>query len=380
VLFLTGSVAQAGFMGAVRAVPYLIFSLPAGALVDRWNRKAVMVICDAGRALALGSIPVALMLGWFGWGQLTVAQLYVVSVVEGTLFVFFNLAEVACLPRVVPAAQLPAANAQNAATDGVSSLVGPPLGTTLYGILPMLPFAADAVSYAVSVFSLSRIRTRFQGERSAVRRGIVREIGEGFGWLWHQPLIRFIALLTGVYNLTGAGFILIVILLAQGMHASDLSLGLIFTIGGVGGILGAIVASPLQKRLSFGFVIITTSFIWTGLWFAYLFAADIWTIGIITAASFLLSPIYNVTQMSYRLALIPDALQGRVNSVFRLLAFGGQPIGLALTGLALEQFGPYYTLAGIGAIQLVMTILTLLNGRVRQARPIGELQPEAVAG
>jgi predicted MFS family arabinose efflux permease len=181
-----------------------------------------------------------------------------------------------------------------------------------------------------------------------------------------------------VYNLTGAGFILIVILLAQGMHVNDLSLGLIFTIGGVGGILGAIVASPLQKRLSFGFVIITTSFIWTGLWFAYLFAADIWTIGVITAASFLLGPIYNVTQMSYRMALIPDALQGRVNSVFRLLAFGGQPIGLALTGLALEQFGPYYTLAGIGAIQLAMSVLTLFNGHVRHARPIGELQPEAV--
>ncbi len=90
VLAMTGSATQAGLMGAVRAVPYLIFSLPAGALIDRWNRKRVMIICDTGRALALGSIPAALLLA-----QLTLLQLYIVSAVEGTLFVFFNLAEVA---------------------------------------------------------------------------------------------------------------------------------------------------------------------------------------------------------------------------------------------------------------------------------------------
>ncbi len=377
ILALTGSAAQAGFMGAVRAVPYLLFSLPAGALIDRWNRKAVMIVCDAGRAIALGSIPVALFLEQRGLGQLTLAQLYIVSAVEGTFFVFFNLAEVACLPRVVPPAQLPAANAQNQATDGVSFLVGPSIGALLYSIMQMLPFVTDAVSYAASVFSLSLIRTPFQGVRSKARRGLAREIGEGLRWLFCQPLIRFIALLTGMFNLTGAGFILIVILLARGFHADDRTIGLIVTIGGIGGILGALVASPLQKRLPFGFVIISTSFLWAALWFAYLFVGDIWMIGIISAGTFLLSPIYNVTQMSYRMALIPDALQGRVNSVFRLLAFGGQPLGLALTGLALDQFGPYYTIAGIGAIQLVMAILTLLNRHVRHARPIGELQPAA---
>jgi MFS family permease len=399
VLLITGSIAQAGFMGAVRAVPYVFFSLPAGALIDRWNRKLVMIVCDAGRAIALGSIPVALVLSHYGLGELTLVQLYVVSAVEGTLFVFFNLAEVACLPRVVPTEQLPAATAQNAVTDGTSALIGPPLGGALYGLSAMLPFVTDAVSYAASVLSLFFIRTRFQEERAGKRRHIWREIGEGLGWLFHQPLVRFIALLTGMSNLTGAGTILIIIELLKGVNtaavtvgplvAGPLSLGaftvgpltagvatgLIFSIGGVGGIFGAVVATPIQKRLRFGVVIIGTSFLWVALWFAYLFAADIWTLGIITAASFVLGPIYNVTQFSYRLALIPDALQGRVNSVFRLLAFGGQPIGFALTGLALDQFGPYYTVAAIGAIQLVMAIATLLNGHVRRARPLAELQP-----
>src|SRR5215467_10976178 len=171
VLTLTGSLAQAGFMGGLRALPYLIFSLPAGALIDRWDRKRVMIICDTGRALALGSIPVALLLH-----HLTLTQLYIVSAVEGTLYVFFNLAEVACLPRVVPAEQLPAATAQNQATDSTAALVGPSLSGVLYSLSAMLPFAADAVSYVASVVSLLYIRTPFQSERGAQRRKLRAEI------------------------------------------------------------------------------------------------------------------------------------------------------------------------------------------------------------
>ena len=107
VLAITHSPAQAGLIGALRGLPYALFILPAGALIDRWNRKLVMILCDIGRALALGSIPVALFLG-----HLTIVQLYIVSLVEGTLFTFFGLAETACLPQVVSKEQLPTAAAQ----------------------------------------------------------------------------------------------------------------------------------------------------------------------------------------------------------------------------------------------------------------------------
>src|ERR1700732_3541953 len=101
VLALTHSPAQAGLIAALRGLPYALFILPAGAMVDRWNRKRVMILCDTGRAVALGSIPVALLLG-----QLTIIQLCIVSLVEGTLFTFFGLAETACLPQVVSKDQL----------------------------------------------------------------------------------------------------------------------------------------------------------------------------------------------------------------------------------------------------------------------------------
>jgi len=122
ILALTRAPVQAGIAGALKALPYLVLSLPAGALVDRWNRKRVMILCDSGRTLALGSIPLALMLG-----HLTILHIYLVALIEGTLFVFFNLAEVSCLPRVVSPAQLPTAVARNETTTNIGYLLGPSL-------------------------------------------------------------------------------------------------------------------------------------------------------------------------------------------------------------------------------------------------------------
>jgi MFS family permease len=368
VLLVTNSPAQAGLMGAVRALPYLFFSLPAGALVDRWDRKRVMMLCDTGRAIAIGSIPVALALN-----HLSLAQLYVVSAVEGSLFVFFNIAEVACLPRVVSKEQLPAATAQNAATDGTAALLGPALGGALFGLHALLPFVADAVSYAFSVVSLFFIPARFQGERKAeARRSLRAEIVEGLVWLWRQPLIRFIAVLTGVTNIPGIALIVIVVA-QQKMHASSLVVGLIFAIGGIGGIIGAAIAPWIQKRLRFDTVIIGMMWVWTLIFPLFALAPNPVWLGIVVSVTFVSAPVYNVVQLSYRLALIPDELQGRVNSVFRLIAFAGQPLGLAVTGFLLEAFSPLATVLIFMTLQLSMTLLATFNPHVRHARPLSEL-------
>jgi predicted MFS family arabinose efflux permease len=371
ILAVTGSPAQAGFVGALRALPYVIFSLPAGALLDRWDRKRTMILCDTGRALSLASIPVAL-----ATGHLTIIQLYLVSLIEGTLFVFFNIAEAACLPRVVPKEQLPAATAQNMATDGVTTLIGPSLGGALYTAGRLLPFLADAISYAVSVCSLFFIKTKFQKERVAARRSLWIEIREGLAWLWHHPLIRFMAILTGGNNLITSGLVLIIIVLAQGQHASAFVIGLIFAIGGIGGVLGAVVAPFFQKRLSFGQAIIGTSWLFALFMPLYAIAPNPFVLGLITAAAFILVPLYNVVQFSYRSALIPDELQGRVNSVFRLIAFGGQPLGLALTGVLIQNIGAIQTILIASVGLAVLAVAATLNTHVRNARPIAEVANE----
>lgn len=368
ILAITRSPALAGFAGALRALPYLLFSLPAGALIDRWDRKRTMIVCDIGRALAMASIPVALLVG-----HLTVVQLFLATTVEGTLYVFFNIAEAACLPRVVPKAQLPEATAQNTATESLTFLVGPPFGGALYQLSHTVPFLADAISYFASVLSLSLIRTRFQEKREGARLALWIEIHEGLSWLWHHPLIRFMALLTGGSNLISAGYTLIIIVLAQQMHASSFTIGLIFTIGGIGGIIGAVIGPAIQKRFHFGAVIITTVWMFALAMPLYAIAPNVIAIGIISAVPFVASPIYNVVQFSYRSAMIPDLLQGRVNSVFRLIAFGGQPLGLALTGLLIQDLGVIQAILIFSAGQILLALSATVNRHVRHAEPMTQV-------
>src|SRR5205809_1489754 len=149
ILALTQSPAAAGIAGALRMIPYLVLSLPVGALIDRWDRKRVMILCDVGNALAVATIPVAM-----AFDALILWQLYAVCFFEGALFVFFNIAEVAALPRVVPRPQLPQATAQNEAGFGIANIIGPSIGTFLYQTFGRaVPFVADAISYLVSLVS-----------------------------------------------------------------------------------------------------------------------------------------------------------------------------------------------------------------------------------
>src|SRR5260370_17735235 len=140
VLLLSGCSAWAGIASALVVVPALFLSLPAGALIDRWDRKRVMILCDIGRALCLASIPVALFIG-----HLTIIQLCAAALVEGTFYAFFNLAETASLPRVVSEGQLATAGTQDSAAKNLAFLVGPALVWWLLRMAPPLPFLFNAV-------------------------------------------------------------------------------------------------------------------------------------------------------------------------------------------------------------------------------------------
>ncbi len=368
VLALTRSPAQAGFASALRTVPYFIFTLPGGALIDRWNRKRVMVFCDAGRAISLASIPVALILG-----QPTIVQLYLVSLIEGSLYVFFDLAETASLPRVVPKEQLPAAISQNQVTSGITNLLGPPLGGVLYAIGRAVPFLTDAISYLVSVLSLLFIKTKFQMERVAAPRKLWTEIAEGMKGMWRQPLLRAMAFLNSVWSSLGFGFALMVIVLAQGQHLSPPFIGVLFAIGGVSSILGALAAPLIQKRLRYGQAIIGLWWLYVLVWLLVVVARTPITLGVIVACFFLVDSIYNIVQFSYRLALIPDELQGRVNSAFRLISYSLRPVGIALTGVLMQSIGIVQTAVVFAMVLLVLAIVASLNAHIRKALPLAQV-------
>ncbi len=377
VLVLTNNnYAAAGIAAALGGIPYLIFSLPVGALIDRWDRKRVMILCDAGRALSLATIPIALY-----FNVLTVWQLYANAFIEGSLFVFFNIAEVASLSRVVDKKQLPQASAQNEAGFIAANIVAPSLGGQMLAWGRVFPFIFDAISYVVSVISLLFIKVDFQGERKPVEnRNLRREIGEGMRWLWSNPLIRYMAFLTGGSNFTFSGMGLLMIALAQQLTGEKVDVsnigpqvGLIFSIGAVGGVVGAIIGGRIQKRFTFGQVIISVMWIQALLFPLYAVAPHVIILGVISALIFVGGPVYNVVQFSYRLALIPDELQGRVNSTFRLLAFGFRPVGSVLAGVFLGWVGLLPTLSVFIVVLFGLALTTTLNSHVRSARPIEEV-------
>ncbi len=369
VLFLTNSPLQAGLVGAIGRLPYSLLCLPAGALVDRWNRKRMMILSDTGRMIALASIPVA-----FLFGGPSLVQLYIVSLVEGTFYVFFDIAQVASLPNVVEKEQLPAAAMQTIVTFSMSLLLGPFLGGLLYGIKQFLPFLVDAITYTGSVVSLSFIKRDFQKQRTAAPKKFGIEIRDGLLWLWRQPLIFLLALLALSIQIIGSSTRLALIVDAhQFKSTTPFLIGLIFLLGGIGGMVGSIAGGILQKRFRLWSVTVGIQALLILFWVLYVFANHAILLGLISIFTYGLFGAYNVVQFSYRLAIIPDQLQGRVNSVFRLIAFAGEPLGLLLAGLLLQAIGPVPTILAALGFLVVLTVVTIPNPHMRKAPHISQI-------
>ena len=371
ILALTNSPAQAGIVAACSSLPRFLLALPAGALVDRWDRKRVMIVCDSVQVVALGSIPLALALG-----RLSMIQLYLVALSQGACFVFFWLARLAALPRVVPREQLPAAVAQNEVAESTVTLLSPPLGGVIFSLGHALPFLGDAISYAVSVVSLCFIRVPFQAERTPKGLGTPRrlfaEMLVGMRWLWQSPLIRFMSFVYAGFALAG-GYELGVIVLATERQATPFIIGLIFAAGGVGGLLGALIAPRLQRRFRFGQLIPVLQWGYPLANILYVLAPNPLLMALVEAGMMAVDQVYDVVWPSYRMALIPDELQGRVTSAYRMIFSSMGPIGAALSGILIQQIGAAGELLVMAGFLSVVGVAVALNPHVRHAPPIEKL-------
>ena len=364
VLALTGSPETVGWVTALRSTPFVLLCLPVGAMVDRWDRRRVMLVCDVGRFFVVGSLPLAM---W--WADPTLAHIIAVAVVEGTLMVFYNLAEVAALPRVVPRPLLPQASAYNQAGWAAAGIAGPALGTGLFQLSRALPFCVDALSYAVSAFTLWRLKGDFSPTpvslSSTVPRNLRAEVMEGLRWLWHEKIVRQMALLTGSMNFVESAIPLLLIVMAQRMGASAAQIGLIVSAAGVGGVLGAWVGGGIQRRFSFGQIIVTTTVLMALLFPLYGLSPGLFWLGLVHGLMSFVGPIYNVVQFSHRIALIPQGLEGRVNAGFRFLAHLPSPIGAALCGVMIERAGTSITLAFFATVFGVLAVAAAASSTIR---------------
>jgi MFS family permease len=347
ILVLTRSPAATGFATALGQAPYLLFSLPAGALVDRWDRKRIMLVCTLGLLLCTGSIPLALILG-----HLTLLHLYLVSFLLGSFAAVSRLAEFA---------------AQNEAVYSTVSLVAPSLGGLLFGLRQMLPFLADAASYLVLLGALLQIRRPLQDEPDTSELHLLREIRAGFRWLWSQRLLRALAVLAAYLELLLTGSVLIVLVIAQRQGVPDALLGLIFAIGGAGNLLGTLLSAPLQRRVRFGRMLSALLVLFLVVWPFYGLAPAPWLLAAVVAGWSMIDSLAAIQVSGYRLAVVPDALQGRVGSLYRVLIFGTVTLGQALIGLGLQYWGVLPTVGALWAGLALVVISLLLQPQARQA-------------
>lgn len=337
ILALTGSAAKAGVVGLAKWLPLAVFSLPAGVLADRVNRKRLMIACDAIRGLALASIPAALWLGRPSFGQIVA-----VAFLDGALFATTYVCERGALSRVVLPEQLPEAVAQTQAREFGAILAGPPLGGLLFAGARALPFLADAVSFLASMLGLSLTRGDFQAERIGRRRRWSEPV-EGLRWLWQRPFFRATTLLFAAGNPYFTGLYLLAILLARHHGASSAAIGAMFAIAGAGGVAGALLATPLLKRVSLRTALLGGNWLLAAGAPALLVAHSAILIGIVIAVAELLTPLVNSLVSGARVAATPDELQGRVQAGSTTIAMSIGWLGPLAVGIVFEATGPTAT-------------------------------------
>jgi MFS family permease len=375
VLAETGSPLDAGLVGAAGTLPHLIANLPAGPLVDRWNRRLILLISELVAAFALLTVPFAIWSGMF-----TVAQLCVVAFVQGLCFVFFGLAQDAALPLVVPPAQLADAIAANEARSRGATLAGPPVGGFLFGLDRAAPFLVDGISYLIAAVGLLFLRRDLQKPPEGPAESLWRAAVTGIRYVWSQPLIRVSMVLIAASNFVFQALILVLVVLAGQRGGSPSDIGLMLGLYSAGGLAGAFVAGRLHRRLSFRTVLIGINWVWAILLPLNVLTTNTLQIGALGALCAFVGPLWNVVIFTYAGMVVPNELLGRVMSAAGTLTWGVMPLASLTGGLLLTGIGPIGSIWSLSAIMLAAAVGATLSPAVRHAPALETIDDKVPAG
>lgn len=383
VLLLDAGPAQMGLLGAADFAPFLLVGLFAGVWVDRLSRRRVLIAGDVGRALLLLTIPLAALLG-----ALRMEQLYVVGFLTGVLTVFFDVAYQSFLPSLVQREQLVEGNSKLEVSRSVGNIAGPGLAGALVQLVTApLAILLDALSFLVSACFLAWIRAPEVVRQAEQRRSMWNEIGEGLRIVLGNPLLRSIAGCTGTSNLFSSTlYSLYVLYVTRELGVTPALLGLVFSVGSAGGLLGALLAGRAARTFRLGPTIVVSGGM-TGVATLLILLARgplFAVVPLLAAAQFLVGlgvPIYNINQVSLRQAICPHRLQGRMNATMRFIVWGTLPIGALIGGALGERIGLWPTMA-VGAIGMLLAPLWVYFSPVRSLReqPAPLEEPARAAG
>jgi MFS family permease len=369
VLTLKVSPFEVALLGTIEFLPFILFTLPAGAWVDRLRRRPIMISGDLGRAIVLATIPLA-----FVADALTIWQLYVVGFITGVFTVFFDVANQSYLPSIVEVDELVEGNSKLQISTSAAQIAGPGLGGWLVGVLTA-PFAilVDAASFVVSACFVFLIRKpeppvlHPADEAGAKRPSIWTDIREGLGFVLRNPHLRAIAAGTATSNLfSSIAFATLILYLAgeDYLHLDPTTIGIVFGLGNVGALVGALVANRLAARIGVGPAIVVTLFV--GSFNALLVAAAPasgpvpFLVGGGLLAGFS-QMAYNINQVSYRQAICPPRMQGRMNATMRFLVWGTMPVGGIVGGVLATAIGVHETIWLAAVLGFLPALFPLLS-------------------
>ena len=327
---------EVSVLGFLTSLAFLLISLPAGVIVDRVRKRGLMLWCDVARMALMASIPLAAVF----W-HVTLWQLYVVATAVGVLTVFFDVAYQSYLPVLIDRDQLVDGNGKLGTTQSIAQFAGPSLGGALVGLIGAAKtITADAVSYAVSTLSLALIRTpepRAEDEPHAERVTFRAAMAEGLRFVVKHPILRNIVACTGSSNFFSSAMGAVeIVFLIRTLHATPTQVGLVFTLGSVGGLVGGMLAGRLSKWVGSARMIWLSQLISGPFGLLIAFSQPRWGLlmfGFGYVAFWASAVVYNVAQVSYRQAICPPELLGRMNASVRWIVWGTMPIGALFGGV-----------------------------------------------
>jgi MFS family permease len=373
--FLTRDPFVVALVAALHSLPWFVFELFAGEIVDRADRKRLMIWGNAARAGGIALIGALVITD-----QIELWSLGAIAFAVGVAETLVDTSWEALVPRLVSQDALETANGRTMAAEWTANeLLGPPLGGLLFAVAAAAPFFLNGGAFVIAAALIAMIPGVYASQRAAdaEKVSIRKEIGEGIRWLWSHRVLRALSLTAGTANLVGtAQFAVFVLFAEEILGVSEVGFGVILAAAGIGGIIGAALAHRLERRFGPGTLLLGSM---AGIGIAALAVAVTSSpivVGVAFAVDGFLIAMWNVVVVSLRQALTPDELRGRVASDARTIAFGAIPIGALLGGVLADLVGlraPFFLAAGVYAVAVVLMARVVSNGK------IAELRAEATA-
>lgn len=352
----------------VASLPWLVFALQAGAIADRLDRRRIMLGANIARAMLLGAVAASV-----AFGIESIWVLYAVALLVGVSETLYDTSAQSILPQIVGRDQLSRANGRLYAVEMTANqFAGPPLGGLLVAAGAVVAFAVPAGLWLVAVGALFLVRGNFKVERSAPA-SMRLEIMVGLRFLWRNRVLRTLAFMTGIFNLTSSAAFAIYVLFAVGptsaMKLTDAQVGLLFTTSAIGSLLGSFVAEYIERRigrsLTLSFAIVTGAL----MLLTPAFTANAFIIGAALLIGGFGIVLWDVVAVSLRQRITPDPLLGRVNSGYRMLSWGTMPLGAAVGGVLGQFLGltPVFLITGIGTLCILLFMFWLTDSAMDAA-------------